>query len=140
MDRPNPVWYNPVSMSEKSNREIESGYESLLREELQRLVTQLKRMGAEKIILFGSLAKGAVNIFSDLDLIVVIDSQADFVERHGHIYQALCPTVDADILVYTPEEFARMQDRPFIQQALKEGIVLYAKDAERGRVEMAGTG
>ena len=127
-------------MGEISNRQIQPDYEHLLQEELQRLVATLRQMGAEKIILFGSLARGRMNIFSDLDLIVVIDSQADFVERHGQMYQALQPKVDADILVYTPEEFAHMQDRPFVQQALKEGIILYAKDTERGRIEMAGTG
>lgn len=127
-------------MEEKAHRDGASGYEYLLREEVQRLIAELKDMGAEKIILFGSLARGAVNIFSDLDLIVVMNSQEDFVQRHAHIYQALCPKVDADILVYTPEEFARMQDRPFIRQALKEGIVVYATTTERGRGEMAGTG
>lgn len=127
-------------MSERSDRELFSAYEHLLHEELQRLVATLERMGAEKIILFGSMARGMVNIFSDLDLIVVMDSQEDFVERHGQMYRALCPQVDADILVYTPEEFARMQDRPFLQWALKEGVVLYAKDTERRGVEMVGTG
>jgi len=104
-------------------------YERLLRQELERIVNVLKAMGAEKIILFGSLAKGRENIFSDLDLIVVMDSELDFVGRHGQIYQQLCPKVDADILVYTPEEFARMQDAPFIQYALKEGIIIYAKNS-----------
>jgi len=69
-------------MSEQSDRELFSAYERLLHEELQRLVATLERIGAEKIILFGSMARGTVNIFSGLDLIVVMDSQADFVERH----------------------------------------------------------
>lgn len=127
-------------MEEKVHRDGASEYEYLLRQEAQRLIVELKDMGAEKIILFGSLARGTVNIFSDLDVIVVINSQEDFVRRHAHMYRALCPKVDADILVYTPEEFARMQDRPFIRQALKEGIVVYATTAERGSAEVAGTG
>lgn len=115
---------------EKFRTEVRSptAYERLLREELDRIVSVLKAMGAEKIILFGSLARGRENIFSDLDLIVVMNSEWDFVQRHGRIYQQLDPKVDADILVYTPEEFARMQPTPFIRHVLKEGIVVYAKN------------
>ncbi len=104
-------------------------YEDLLRQELKRIVEVLKAMGAQKIILFGSLAKGREDIFSDLDLIVVMDSPLDFVHRHAHMYQQLCPKVDADILIYTPHEFAQMEDGPFIRYALKEGIILYANTA-----------
>jgi predicted nucleotidyltransferase len=104
-------------------------YERMLRLEMERIVHALKTMGAERIILFGSLARGQENISSDVDLIVVMDSPLDFVSRHGHIYRQLCPAVDADILIYTPEEFARVRETPFLQHVLKEGILLYAKDA-----------
>lgn len=116
---------------EKVPTEVRSpiAYERFLRQELDRIVGVLKTIGAEKVILFGSLARGRENIFSDLDLIVVMNSESDFVQRHGRIYHQLGPKVDADILVYTPEEFARMRATPFLRHALKEGIVVYAKNS-----------
>jgi predicted nucleotidyltransferase len=37
-----------------------------LEAEIQRLVEQLKAMGATKVILFGSLARGQISLFSDI--------------------------------------------------------------------------
>jgi uncharacterized protein len=42
-----------------------------LEQELSRLVAQLKAMDAKKIILFGSLARGELSLFSDIDLLVL---------------------------------------------------------------------
>ena len=46
-------------------------YEKLNRN-LNRIVKDLINLGAEKIYLFGSLARGNINEFSDIDLFVVI--------------------------------------------------------------------
>ena len=98
----------------------------------------LKAKGVLRIILFGSLARGDVGPTSDLDLIVVMDTELDFMERLAYLYDGLGQTVALDLLPYTPEELAELEaTRPFIQQALREGRVLYeAGSPERGR-EMA---
>ncbi|MBI4640823.1 MAG: nucleotidyltransferase domain-containing protein, partial [Candidatus Tectomicrobia bacterium] len=44
-----------------------------LEEEIARLVEQLKAMGVRKIILFGSLARGEISLFSDIDFLVFFD-------------------------------------------------------------------
>lgn len=56
---------------------------------------------------------------------MILDSELPFIERTGWLYRQLAPRVAADILVYTPEEWERVQGRPFIQKALSEGEVLY---------------
>jgi predicted nucleotidyltransferase len=52
-----------------------------LQEELNRIKSKLIGMGAHKIILFGSAAREELGLMSDIDLIVVIDSNKDFIER-----------------------------------------------------------
>ena len=37
----------------------------------------------------------------------------------------LAPKVDLDLIAYTPEEFERMRERPFVAQVLREGRVLH---------------
>jgi hypothetical protein len=50
--------------------------------ELAGLVEQLRRMPAvQKVILFGSYAQGRADLFTDLDLPVVMPSTLDFVSR-----------------------------------------------------------
>jgi len=100
--------------------------EGQLQAELERLVEELKRLGALKVIVFGSMARGRIRAGSDLDLIVVMPSEERFADRLAHLYQTLQPKVACDILAYTPEEFEKMPERSFlIRQALSEGAVLY---------------
>lgn len=108
-------------------QELRQQRRRFLRRELERLKRRLIALGAEKIILFGSMARGEVGMFSDIDLLVVMPSPLPFVERLAQVYRRVLPR-GADLFVYTPEEFDRMsQTNPFIRQALKEGQVLYEK-------------
>ena len=84
----------------------------------------------EKIILFGSLARGETHEWSDIDLIIVKDTDASYGER----VKALTPLirdrlVGADILVYSLEEYesAREKDAAFLREAEKDGVVLYER-------------
>ncbi len=100
---------------------------ALLRSEVERLTEELCRLGAKKIVLFGSMARGRLDLFTDIDLLVVMDSDLPFVERSGWVYRKLMPRVEADIIVYTEEEFKALKDRPFLRKALAEGVVRYEK-------------
>ena len=100
---------------------------ALLESELPRIVKQLKALGAQLIVLFGSYAQGRRDLFTDLDLLVVMESDEPFVERLGRMYVTLSPKVAADILVYTPQEFEQMKQRRFVRHALATGTVVYAR-------------
>ncbi|PWH13426.1 MAG: hypothetical protein DDG58_14190 [Ardenticatenia bacterium] len=101
----------------------------LLEQELSRLVAQLQAMPeVHQVILFGSYAAGRRDLFTDLDLIVVMDSPLGFVDRLADLYRRLQFAVDVDLLAYTPEEFEQMQQRPFLRHALTTGKVLYARN------------
>jgi predicted nucleotidyltransferase len=99
----------------------------LLEAELARLTGALKDAGAELFVLFGSYAMGRRVLFTDLDLLVVLESDKPFVERLPAVYATLAPKVAADILVYTPQEFLEMKDRRFMRHALANGVVLHEK-------------
>lgn len=95
------------------------------------LVAQLRAMPAvQRVILFGSYAAGRRDLFTDLDILVVMDSPLDFVSRAASLAQQLDIEVPVDLLVYTPQEMARMHGRPFVRHALATGKVLYEKRTE----------
>ena len=101
-----------------------------LQKELDRIKSKLIKMGAHKIILFGSAAREELGLMSDIDLIVVIDSNKDFVERLSYFYQQIQP-IDADILIYTPQEFIRMmEENLFIQHILKQGKTIFERSKQ----------
>lgn len=95
--------------------------------ECRRLVAELAAMGAERIILFGSRARGEARSSSDVDLLVILPgARSPFTSRLADLYARLRPQVAVDLLVYTPEEFQSIRDRPFIRTAIAEGKVLHA--------------
>jgi predicted nucleotidyltransferase len=76
-----------------------------------------------------SLARGNVGSTSDIDLIVVEDTDKRFLDRLAEVYAAVVPRKGLDVLVYTPEEFEAMsQCSSLVRKAVSEGRVLYAKD------------
>jgi len=84
----------------------------------------------EKIVLFGSCARRAQSAESDLDLLVVVNSDLPRRQRTRMVYSLFNPYPCAmDILVYTPEEVARWKDTPasLIAQILSCGKVLYER-------------
>lgn len=82
----------------------------------------------EKVILFGSVAKGTADEFSDLDLLVVMDTDKQPHERSVPVYLAVASIhIPKDILVLTPEEFERTRDDEysFTSEIVKTGVVVF---------------
>ena len=83
----------------------------------------LDAQGAHAAWIFGSHARGTASAESDIDLIVVAPTERPFAERFRDYLPAIANAgVGVDLLVYTPEEFARMQaeERPFLVDALAD--------------------
>lgn len=94
--------------------------------ELESILEQLKKFNMKKAILFGSLARGEVGITSDIDLIVVLESDKPFHKRLKELYREIDYHEPLDLLAYTPEELERtLEVSSFLRHALKEGKVVY---------------
>jgi predicted nucleotidyltransferase len=82
----------------------------------------------ERIVLFGSAARGTPGPDSDVDLLVV-KRGAHRRKLAGEIYMRLIGVGRAvDVVVVTPEDIERFGDSPalVIEPALREGKVIYA--------------
>ena len=81
----------------------------------------------QKIILFGSAARGDMNRHSDVDLLVVKEG-AHRRRLAGRIYENLYGVgAPVDVVVVTPADVARYKDSHalVIKPALQEGRVIY---------------
>lgn len=104
--------------------------QALLEKELARYVRLLREYYApERIILFGSLVAGEIETWSDIDLLIVKETERKFLDRAREVLTLLRPRVGVDILVYTPEEFAQLaQRRAFVRdEIVGKGKVLYER-------------
>lgn len=95
--------------------------------ESQRLAGQLVSLGAIKVILFGSLARGKISLFSDIDLLAIFDDSRNSKELTSWVYQKLDTGEAVDVLAYNTQSFDKMKERTFIRHILSEGKVLYER-------------
>jgi len=99
--------------------------------ELKRIVGKIKELGAKKIILFGSVARGNISFDSDIDLIIIKETDKRFLKRLEEVYAYIKPRAAMDILVYTPREFeCLLEESDFIKDAVEKGTVIYEEKAE----------
>ena len=69
---------------------------------------------AERVVLFGSYARGEATEHSDVDLLVIAPSDLPRFKRSRALYQSLRPYPFAmDLVVYTPEKMKKAKQSPF---------------------------
>jgi predicted nucleotidyltransferase len=84
----------------------------------------------EKIILFGSYASGSPNENSDLDLLIIKDSDLPRPERSVQVRKLLFGSmIPMDLIVYTPKELedSRNCNYNFVNEVLSSGKTLYER-------------
>ena len=101
------------------------------RKEIRQMVSRIVRQfDPEKIILFGSHARGDAGPDSDVDLLVVLPFSGSKEEKQVEIRLALRGIgVPKDIVVTTPEDFLWRKEIPgtIERPAAREGKLLYAR-------------
>ncbi|HEV7667846.1 MAG TPA: nucleotidyltransferase domain-containing protein [Thermoanaerobaculia bacterium] len=103
----------------------------MARTEIQQMVRRIvSGFHPERIILFGSHARGEAGADSDVDLLVVMPFLGSKLEKQIEIRLALRGiSVPKDIVVTSPEEFRWRQEIPgtIERPAAREGKILYAR-------------
>lgn len=82
----------------------------------------------EKVILFGSYAKGTATNRSDMDILVIKETDEPFRIRGRLLRQLFYSSIiPVDLLIFTKEEFEEYQAKPysFIGSVLETGIEVY---------------
>ncbi|HGE71942.1 TPA: nucleotidyltransferase domain-containing protein [Candidatus Poribacteria bacterium] len=81
-----------------------------------------------RIILFGSCARGEMRSNSDVDLLVIKGGKYNYYRLLGDIHKSLHGIgIDVDIVLVTPEQVQRYCNTRYlvIAPALKDGIEIY---------------
>jgi predicted nucleotidyltransferase len=111
-------------------------------DEVRRVVECLRRYDPDKIILFGSYARGDADEYSDIDLLIIKQTDQPFLARLDEVARLIDPPRHVEALVYTPAELEQMiqQGNDFILTALEDGKVIYEKTRQGAGRPLAGTG
>lgn len=86
-----------------------------------------EQFGAERVILFGSYARGRVTADSDVDILVIGSFEGRNVDKSVEIRMKLRPQFPVDILIRTPEKVRQRIEMGdcFMREIIEKGKVLY---------------
>ena len=97
--------------------------------EIQNITQQIiEKYKPEKIVLFGSAARGKRDLDSDVDLLIIKKQTPLYgADRIRELSRIIERNIPLDLLIYRPEEFEKrvQMGDPFLKSVLKEGKVLY---------------
>jgi predicted nucleotidyltransferase len=111
---------------------------------LQRAIERLSRAFApERMVLFGSYAKGSAHPGSDVDLLLIADLPGDPVAQLRRARQLVAdcfPVVD--VVFCTPEDVANAPTArsPFLLSVLESGVTVYGRTDVRSSSPPGGDG
>jgi len=92
-----------------------------MKEAIEKIVEFLKKKRVIEAYIFGSVARGTAGKKSDIDLIVVMETNKPFFERYDDFMELILDLPFAlDLLIYTPEEWKEVKERLFFKHILKE--------------------
>lgn len=94
--------------------------------DLNSIIAPLKKMRAQKVVLFGSYAYGHPTQNSDIDLLVVTDTDKSFHERIQQARPLLPKGKPIDLIILTPTEYQESRlVNPLILEIESKGRVIY---------------
>jgi predicted nucleotidyltransferase len=104
-----------------------------MRKKVRLLIKSLLPYDPERLYLFGSWARGEEDDLSDMDVVVIKETEIPFLDRLREVADLIPAGVGGvDILVYTPAEFAAMQQEgnAFAEMILEEARLIYERQAK----------
>jgi predicted nucleotidyltransferase len=108
-----------------------------MKSKVRRFINFLLPYQPEQVYLFGSWARGEEDELSDMDILVIKRTSVPFLARLKEVSRFFpAKTGGMDVLVYTPEEFARMkkEGNAFAEMIAEEALLIYdRKKKNRGK-------
>jgi uncharacterized protein len=92
-----------------------------------------KKYDPERVVLFGSYARGTAGADSDVDLLVILPFEGKPFWKSLEIANDVSPSFAMDLLARRPDDTQRRYalGDPLIREALDQGQVLYERDRAR---------
>lgn len=88
------------------------------------------RVDPQKVIIFGSYSKGTATPTSDLDILVVKETEVPIARRADELMPILANMlIRVDVHIYTPEEIEAYGNEPlsFISSVLRTGEMVFER-------------
>ncbi len=97
--------------------------------ELVRIVEHLATYGTERVVLYGSYARGDFHADSDVDLFIVKETDERFIDRIASVLAVTGAKIPVEPVVYTSAELEQTRARRsgLLAEVERDGKVLYER-------------
>ena len=90
------------------------------------IIHQIKPYKPQKVILFGSYARGSASKDSDVDLVLIKNTNDNFQTRLKKVRLLISTTTPVDVFVFTPKEFKEgTKTNPLLSEIERAGKIIY---------------
>lgn len=94
--------------------------------DLDSIIKSLRSINLTKAILFGSYAYGTPHKDSDIDLLVILDTDKNFHQRIQQVRPLLPANKAIDLIVLTPQEYQKAKiSNLLVREIESRGKVIY---------------
>jgi predicted nucleotidyltransferase len=118
----------PAEANSNESRELKR--KKALVSELDRIVQAIvEKLKPQRIILFGSFARGKISETSDIDLLIVRDTKDRWLDRIKEVALIARPQMAVDFFVLTPKEWREKKETdPFFkEEVFAKGKTIYER-------------
>ena len=102
-----------------------------LEKELSKFSKESKQLGAKSLGVFGDYPLGKVSPDTPLDLIIIQETEKNFINRDEFWITHLRPSVHTRFFVYTPEEYKKFKIESHTIKIIKQSLEIIFQDEDK---------
>jgi hypothetical protein len=102
-----------------------------LERELSKFSNESKQLGAKSLGVFGDYPLGKITPDTPLDLIIIQETEKEFINRDEFWITHLRPSVHTRFFVYTPEEYKNLNTHNYTIKIIKQSLEIIFQDEDK---------
>ncbi|MBK90698.1 MAG: hypothetical protein CL772_05920 [Chloroflexi bacterium] len=102
-----------------------------LENELSKFSNDSKQLGAKSLAVFGDFTLSKISPDTSLDLLIIQETEEEFINRDEFWITHLRPSVHTRFFVYTPEEYKQFSNNNYVINNIKNSMEIIFQDDDK---------
>ncbi len=102
-----------------------------LENELSKFSNDSRQLGAKSLAVFGDFTLSKISPDTSLDLLIIQETEEEFINRDEFWITHLRPSVHTRFFVYTPEEYKQFSNNNYVINNIKNSMEIIFQDDDK---------
>ena len=102
-----------------------------LENELSKFSNDSRQLGAKSLAVFGDFSLSKISPDTSLDLLIIQETEEEFINRDEFWITHLRPSVHTRFFVYTPEEYKQFSNNNYVINNIKNSMEIIFQDDDK---------